>query len=91
MLYLEIQNGKEVSKASDFQQDIGSTADFTKIVMKATKGCGQLSSNNTLLVVSWFIRVKIEEEVNVERVDYYGPVKTSHMGFCLAMLEKLLK
>ena len=24
-------------------------------------------------------------------VDYCGPVKTSHKGFCLAMLEKLMK
>ena len=24
-------------------------------------------------------------------VNYYGPVKTSHKGFCLAMLEKLMK
>ena len=24
-------------------------------------------------------------------VNYYGPVKTSHKGFCLATLEKLMK
>ena len=24
-------------------------------------------------------------------VDYCGPMKTSHEGFCLAMLEKLMK
>ena len=36
MLYLEIQKGKEATKASDFQQDIGREASCMKIVVKDT-------------------------------------------------------
>ena len=43
MLYLEIQNRKEVMKASYFLQQIRGTADCIKITIKDTKGCGQLS------------------------------------------------
>ena len=62
MLYPEIQNGEEVIKVSDFQQDIGGIADFMKMIIKATKGCGKLSSNNTFFSDFWFRAVKISEE-----------------------------
>ena len=57
----------------------------------ATKGCGQLASNDTYFADSWFSSVKISEEMAAEGVNYCGPVKTIHKGFCLSMLEKLMK
>ena len=32
--------------------------------------------------------MKTSEEALADGVDYYGPVRTSHKGFLLAMLEK---
>ena len=58
-----------------------------KINMKYTKGCVQLSSNNTLFDDSWFNEFKTEEETNAEVVDYCGHVKTSHKGFCPAKFK----
>ena len=49
--------------------------------MKTTKGCGKFSSNNTLFADSWFIIFTTADESYAERVDYYGPVKTSHKDF----------
>ena len=62
-----------------------------KIKMMATKGCGQLTSNNTYFADSWFSGVKTTEEAMALGVDYHGPVTSSHKGFCLAILEKLIK
>ena len=45
-------------KSSDFQQKIGGTSTCMKIIMKATKGCGQLSSKDTFFAGSWFSGVK---------------------------------
>ena len=56
-----------------------------------TKGCGQLTSNNTYFADSWFISVKTAKEMVATGVDYCGEVKTSHKGFFLATLEKLMK
>ena len=42
MLYPDIQNGKEAMKVSDYQQEIGGMYARMKIVMKVTKGCGQM-------------------------------------------------
>ena len=42
MLYPDIQNGKEAMKVSDYKQEIGGMYDCMKIVMKVTKGCGQM-------------------------------------------------
>ena len=88
MLYLKIKKGKESTKASDYQQDIGGTAACMKRIMKSTKECGQLSSNSTHFYDRWLIRVKTDEEENPEGVDYCGTVKTSHKGFCISTLEK---
>ena len=85
-LYLDIQKGKESLKASSFQQDIRGTAACMKMIMKATKGCDQLSSNDTFFDDIWFSGVKKIEEENTEGVDYCGPVKTSHKGFFLTTL-----
>ena len=53
----------------------------------ATKGCDQLTSNDTYFSDSWFSGVKTAEKAMAEGVDYCGPVKTNHKGFCLATLE----
>ena len=57
----------------------------------ANKGCGQLTSNDTYFADSWFSSVKTDEEMAATGVNYCGPVKTNHKGFCLATLEKLMK
>ena len=90
MLYLDIQMGKEAMKTSKFQQKIRGTAACMKRPMMATKGCGQLTSNDTYFSDIWFSGVKTAEEVMSKVVDYYGKVKTSHKGFCLSTLEKLM-
>ena len=86
MFYLEVQKGEEVMKTLDFQQDIGGMASCMNIIMKDTKRCGQLSSNITLFYDIWFSGFKTSKEVNVEEVDYCGPAKKSHKGFCLDTL-----
>ena len=91
MLHLEIQNGKEAMKKSKFQSVLGGTDVCMKRMAIATKGCGQLTSTNTYFSDRWFSSVKTSEEMAAAGVDYCGPVKTSHEGFCLAMLEKLMK
>ena len=48
MVYLEIQRGGGGEmKTSEFQQYFGDTVACTKILMRDTKGCGQMSPNNT--------------------------------------------
>ena len=91
MLHLEIQKGKEAMKKSTFKSVLGGTAACMKRLAIATKGFGQLASNDTYFSDSWFSSVKTAEEMADAGVDYCGPVKTSHKGFCLAMLEKLMK
>ena len=55
--------------------------------MKTTKGCGKLSSNNTLFSDIWFIRFTTADESNTEGVDYYGPVNTSNKDCFLVTLK----
>ena len=62
-----------------------------KRIYISTKGCVQLTPNDTYFSDSWFIYVKTTEEAIAAGVGYCGPVKTSHKGFCLATLEKLMK
>ena len=52
----------------------------------ATKGCDQMTSNDTYFANIWFSPVKIAEYMAADGVDYCGPTKTSHKGFCLATL-----
>ena len=78
-------------KSSYFQQEIEGRDACRLIIMKATKGCGKISLNDTLFSDSWFSGVKTEEEVNTEGINFCGTLKTSHEGFFLAMLEKLMK
>ena len=51
-----------------------------------TEGCGKLTSNETYFSDSWFSSIKTAEEMAVEGVDYCGPSKISHNGFCLTTL-----
>ena len=62
-----------------------------KITMRDTKGCGKMSSNNNYFSHICFRGAKTAEEMNTYGVDYCGPAKTSHRGFLMAMLEKLIK
>ena len=55
------------------------------------KGCGQLESNDTYFSDRWFSGVKMAEEAMAEGVDYYRLVKTSHKGFYLSTLGKLMR
>ena len=57
MLHLDIQKGKEAMKISKFQNVLGGTTVCMKILDIATKGCGQLTSNNTYFADSWFCSV----------------------------------
>ena len=91
MLHLEIQKGKEAMKTSKFQNVLGGTTLCMKRLAISTKGCGQLTSNDTYFSDIWFSSVKTAEEMESAGVDYCGPVKTGHKGFCLATLEKLMK
>ena len=52
-----------------------------KIIVKAAKGCDQLSSNDTFFSDSCYSGVNTAEEVNAEGVYSYWPMKTSHKGF----------
>ena len=91
MLHLEIQKGKEAMKKWTFQSELGGTAACMKRMAIATKVCGQLISNDTYFANSWFGSVKNTEDMTAAGVNYCGPVKTSHKGFCLATSEKLMK
>ena len=78
MLHLEIQKGKEAMKKSTFQSELGGTDVCMKRLAIATKGCGQLTSNDTYFADSWFSSVKTSEEMAAAGFNYCGPVKTSH-------------
>ena len=61
-----------------------------------SKNVMQNNQNNvnnirTVFMMMRFSVVKTTDEVMTEGVDYCGPVKMSHKGFCLATLEKLMK
>ena len=47
MLHLDIKKGKEAMKTSGFQKYLGGTTACMKRLDVATKGCGQLTSNDT--------------------------------------------
>ena len=91
MLHLEVQKGKEAMKKSKFQSVLGGTTVCMKRLDIATKGCVQLTSNDTYFADIWLSCVKNSEEMSAAGVDYCGPVKTSHKGFYLSKLEKLMK
>ena len=91
MLHLHIQKGKEDMKTSKFQKYHRGTTAGTNMLGIDTKRCGQLTSNDTYFSDSWFSSVKTAQGAMAAGVNYCGLVKTSHKGFCLATLEKLMK
>ena len=62
-----------------------------KIIMKATKVCGQFSSKNIFYDDIFFGRIKTEHEEDSEGVNYCTYMKTSHNIFFLAKWGKLIK
>ena len=60
-------------------------------ILIATKGCGKMTSNCTLFTDSWFSSVKTAEEAMAAGVNYCGPAKMIHKGFCIATLENLME
>ena len=58
ILHLDIQKGKEAMKKLTFQSELGGTAACTRRLAIATKGWGQLTSNDTYFADSWFSSVK---------------------------------
>ena len=63
---------------------------MNRIEMSA-KVCGRRTSNDAYFSNSWSSGVKTAEYAMATGVKYCGPAKTSHKGFCLATLEKLMK
>ena len=90
MLHLGIQKGKEAMETLEFQKYLGGTAVCMKILSVDTKGWVQLTSNETYFADSWFSSVKTAEDEMAAGVNYFGSVKMSHRGFCLATLENLI-
>ena len=86
MLHLDIQKGKEATKTSKFQKYLVCTTACTKRLYIDTKGCGKLTSNDIYFVDIWFSYVNTAEEAMAAGVDYCGPEKTIHKGFCLYTL-----
>ena len=78
-------------KTYNFQKYIRGNTACMKILIMDKKGCGQLTSNETYFSDSWFSGVKMAEEAMAKGVQYCGLSKTIHKGFCLAILEKLMK
>ena len=91
MPHLWIQKEKEVIKTLKFQQQIGGTAACMKRLMMATKGCVQLTSNETYFYYLWFSEVKTVEGEMAEGVYYFRPVKTIHKSFYLDTLTHLMR
>ena len=91
MLNLDIQKGEEAMKTSKPQKYLRDTTVCMEKLAIANKGCGQLTSNDTYFADSWLSSVKKSEEAMAAGVDYCGLAKTTHKGFCLAKLEKLMK
>ena len=52
-----------------------------KIITKANKGCGKLSSNETFFSDSWFSGLKQVEEANVEGVDLFWACEGIFPGY----------
>ena len=70
MLHLDIQKGKESINKSTFQSELGGTSACMKRLAIATKGCGQLTSNNTYFSDSWFSSIKTAEDMAAAGVNY---------------------
>ena len=78
--------GKEAMKLLEFQKNIGGTVECIKRLPIATKGCGQLTSNDTYFSGIWYSYVKIAGEAMSAGVNYFRTTKMSHKGFSLATI-----
>ena len=81
MSQIDIQKGREAMKTSNFQNVLAGTTACMKRLAISTKGCGQLTSNDTYFSDSWFSSVPTDEEMAAVGVNYCGPGKTSHKVF----------
>ena len=69
MLGLYIQKGKQDMKTSNIRKYLRGTSECMKILMMATKGCAQLTSNDTYFSDSCISGMKTAEEAMAEGVD----------------------
>ena len=90
MLHLEIQKGKEAMKKSQFQNVLGSTTGCMKRIAIATKGCVQLTSNDTYFADSWFSSVKTMRIWQLQESIIAGRWRRA-TRFFLDTLDKLTK
>ena len=91
MSHLDIQKGKEAMNTSKFQKYLIGTVLCTERLAIASKGCGQLTSNDSYFDDSWFSSAKMAEEAMAAGVDYCRTAKTTKKSFCQATLEKPTK
>ena len=81
-----MQRGKEGTKNSRYQQELGATAACTKRTTEETKGIGQKSKKGgpkeCLLFDSWFASKKAAEAAMELGDELIGMVKTNTKGFC---------
>ena len=61
--------GKKAMKNPKLQNVLGGTSTCMNRLAIATKGCGQLTSNNTYFADSWFSSAKTAEEMAAAGVD----------------------
>ena len=84
---MDIQKGKEAMNTTKFQKYlVGTTACMKRLAM-ATKGCGQLTSNDTYFADSRFIYVKTAEDmvdIGCNRFQI-GREKTQPHALCFPM------
>ena len=76
---------------SELQKNLRETNACMKRIAMDTKGCVQLTSNDTHFSDSWFSGVETDQDAMAAGVDSCGTAKTIHKGFCLATLEKLIR
>ena len=95
LLFIEVHRGKQGSKNSKYQKDLGATAACTKQMMEATKGIGQKSikwgTNDCFLFDSWFSFKKAAEAAMEMGAGLIGMAKKNTKGFCKKTIEKLTK
>ena len=70
-LHQDFQRYKKATKMLYFQKDLGDTTACTKRLAIATKGFGQLTSNDNYFSDRCFISVKTAEDMADAGVDYF--------------------
>ena len=71
----------------ELQKYLRGTNTCMKRLDMATKGCGQIKSNDTYFADSWFSSVKMAKGAMAAGVDYCMLTETGHKGFCIATVE----